>query len=116
MGQNLYEKVFDRHAVRRLTSGQHQLLMGLHLVHEVTSPQAFSMLRERGLGVAHPERTFATVDHIIPTHDQRTMGGACAPTASHLRWASTARQAAQPDSQRATPDEMMVKTREAKSV
>ena len=71
MGRNLYEKVFDRHAVRRLTSGQHQLLMGLHLVHEVTSPQAFSMLRERGLGVAHPERTFATVDHIIPTHDQR---------------------------------------------
>jgi 3-isopropylmalate/(R)-2-methylmalate dehydratase large subunit len=70
MGQTLYEKVFDAHAVRRLPSGQYQLLMGLHLVHEVTSPQAFSMLRERGLTVLHPERTFATVDHIIPTHSQ----------------------------------------------
>jgi 3-isopropylmalate/(R)-2-methylmalate dehydratase large subunit len=70
MGQTLYEKVFDAHAVRRLSTGQYQLLMGLHLVHEVTSPQAFSMLRERGLGVLHPERTFATVDHIIPTHSQ----------------------------------------------
>ena len=70
MGQTLYEKVFDRHTVRRLPSGQFQLLMGLHLVHEVTSPQAFSMLRERGLSVLHPERTFATVDHIIPTHSQ----------------------------------------------
>jgi 3-isopropylmalate/(R)-2-methylmalate dehydratase large subunit len=40
----------------------------LHLLHEVTSPQAFSSLDERGLSVAHPERTFATADHIIPTH------------------------------------------------
>ena len=71
MGQTLYEKVFDRHAVRRLPSGQYQLLMGLHLIHEVTSPQAFSMLRERGLHVLHPERTFATVDHIVPTHSQK---------------------------------------------
>jgi 3-isopropylmalate/(R)-2-methylmalate dehydratase large subunit len=70
MGQTLYEKVFEAHAVRRLASGQYQLLMGLHLIHEVTSPQAFSMLRERGLRVLHPERTFATVDHIIPTHSQ----------------------------------------------
>src|SRR5512147_1228715 len=70
MGKTLYEKVFDAHAVRRLESGQYQLLMGLHLVHEVTSPQAFEMLRDRGLTVLHPERTFATVDHIIPTHSQ----------------------------------------------
>jgi 3-isopropylmalate/(R)-2-methylmalate dehydratase large subunit len=70
MGRTLYDKVFDAHAVRRLPSGQHQLLMGLHLIHEVTSPQAFAMLRERGLRVPHPERTFATVDHIIPTHSQ----------------------------------------------
>jgi 3-isopropylmalate/(R)-2-methylmalate dehydratase large subunit len=71
MARTLYEKVFDRHTVRRLPSGQFQLFMGLHLVHEVTSPQAFEMLRDRGLGVLHPERTFATVDHIIPTHSQR---------------------------------------------
>jgi 3-isopropylmalate/(R)-2-methylmalate dehydratase large subunit len=67
MGKSLYEKVFDRHAVGTLASGQVQLLMGLHLVHEVTSPQAFDMLAQRGLGVLMPERTFATVDHIIPT-------------------------------------------------
>src|SRR5262249_55642440 len=49
---------------------QTQLLMGLHLIHEVTSPQAFSMLEERGLAVLFPARTFATVDHIIPTKSQ----------------------------------------------
>jgi 3-isopropylmalate/(R)-2-methylmalate dehydratase large subunit len=70
MGKTLYEKVFDRHTVAKLPSGQYQLLMGLHLVHEVTSPQAFSMLEERGLSVLHPERTFATVDHIVPTKSQ----------------------------------------------
>ena len=70
MGKSLYEKVFDSHAVGTLESGQTQLLMGLHLIHEVTSPQAFAMLRERGLSVLHPERTFATCDHIIPTKTQ----------------------------------------------
>src|SRR6185436_10795862 len=70
MAQTLYEKVFDRHTVRRLPSGQYQLFMGLHLVHEVTSPQAFSMLEERGLSVMYPDRTFATVDHIVPTKSQ----------------------------------------------
>ena len=67
MGKSLYEKVFESHTVRKLDSGQYQLLMGLHLVHEVTSPQAFAMLRERGLTVLRPDRTFATCDHIIPT-------------------------------------------------
>lgn len=70
MGKNLYQKVFERHAVRQLPSGSYQVLMGLHLIHEVTSPQAFSMIRDRGWKVMYPERTFATVDHIIPTHDQ----------------------------------------------
>jgi 3-isopropylmalate/(R)-2-methylmalate dehydratase large subunit len=70
MGQSLYEKVFDRHSVGPLESGQMQLLMGLHLIHEVTSPQAFSMLDEAGLPVLMPERTFATVDHIVPTSGQ----------------------------------------------
>ena len=67
MSKNLFEKVWDLHEVRRLPSGQSQLFIGLHLIHEVTSPQAFEMLRERSLKVLHPERTFATVDHIIPT-------------------------------------------------
>ncbi len=67
MGKNLLNKVWDLHAVRRLPSGEDQLFIGLHLVHEVTSPQAFAMLAERGLPVLHPERTFATADHIVPT-------------------------------------------------
>ena len=67
MGKNLYHKVFDKHSVGQLSSGQYQLFIGLHLIHEVTSPQAFSLIKERGLKVRHPERTFATVDHIIPT-------------------------------------------------
>ncbi|MGB8697864.1 MAG: 3-isopropylmalate dehydratase large subunit [Thermosynechococcaceae cyanobacterium] len=66
----LFDKVWDLHTVRVLPSGQTQLLIGLHLIHEVTSPQAFAMLRDRGLKVLFPERTVATVDHIVPTEDQ----------------------------------------------
>jgi 3-isopropylmalate/(R)-2-methylmalate dehydratase large subunit len=67
MGQSLLDKVWEAHTVRELPSGQTQLFIGLHLVHEVTSPQAFQMMREQSLTVLLPERTFATVDHIIPT-------------------------------------------------
>ncbi len=67
----LFEKVWKAHAVRTLPSGQTQLFVGLHLVHEVTSPQAFDMLRQHGWTVAFPERTFATVDHIVPTSSQK---------------------------------------------
>ena len=67
MGRTLLDKVWDAHTVRELPNGQTQLFIGLHLVHEVTSPQAFQMLAERGLSVRYPDRTFATVDHIIPT-------------------------------------------------
>ncbi len=71
MGKTLLQKVWERHAVRTLATGQTQLFIGLHLIHEVTSPQAFDMIRLRGDKVAFPERTFATVDHIVPTLDQR---------------------------------------------
>ena len=67
----LYNKIWDRHAVCELPTGYVQLFIGLHLIHEVTSPQACDMLRERGLDVAFPEQTIATVDHIIPTTTQR---------------------------------------------
>ena len=67
MGQNLFQKVWDQHVARVLPNGSAQVFIGLHLIHEVTSPQAFGMLRDLGLRVAHPERTFATVDHIVPT-------------------------------------------------
>ncbi len=70
MAENLFNKVWDLHKVKRLESGQDQLFIGLHLIHEVTSPQAFDMLRERGLKVLYPDRTFATVDHIVPTASQ----------------------------------------------
>ncbi|VVB60434.1 Isopropylmalate/citramalate isomerase large subunit [uncultured archaeon] len=66
-GKTLFEKVWDLHTVRQLPTGQTQLFVGLHFVHEVTSPQAFTMLKENNLKVAFPERTFATMDHIIPT-------------------------------------------------
>jgi len=66
----LYDKVWDRHKVTTLPNGQDQLFVGLHLIHEVTSPQAFGMLRERDLEVARPDLTHATVDHIVPTADQ----------------------------------------------
>lgn len=70
MAKNLFNKVWDRHKVRTLDTGQDQLFIGLHLIHEVTSPQAFEMLRERNLSVLYPDRTFATVDHIVPTASQ----------------------------------------------
>jgi 3-isopropylmalate/(R)-2-methylmalate dehydratase large subunit len=70
MGKTLLQKVWDLHTVRTLSTGQTQLFIGLHLVHEVTSPQAFDALRERGWKVARPDRTFATVDHIVPTRDR----------------------------------------------
>ncbi len=68
---NLLDKIWDAHAVRELPSGQTQLFIGLHLIHEVTSPQAFAMLREMQLPVRFPKRTLATVDHIIPTLSQQ---------------------------------------------
>ncbi|MBD2325489.1 3-isopropylmalate dehydratase large subunit [Alkalinema sp. FACHB-956] len=68
--RTLFDKVWDLHTVGTLPSGQTQLFIGLHLIHEVTSPQAFAMLRERNLQVMFPDRTVATVDHIIPTDNQ----------------------------------------------
>jgi 3-isopropylmalate/(R)-2-methylmalate dehydratase large subunit len=67
MARSLLDKVWDLHTVRELPGGQTQLFIGLHLIHEVTSPQGFQMLDEAGLSVLLPERTFATVDHIVPT-------------------------------------------------
>jgi 3-isopropylmalate/(R)-2-methylmalate dehydratase large subunit len=67
MPQSLFEKVWAAHTVGRLADGQTQLLVGTHLIHEVTSPQAFGMMRDLGLKVLMPHRTFATVDHIVPT-------------------------------------------------
>jgi 3-isopropylmalate/(R)-2-methylmalate dehydratase large subunit len=70
-GRTLYDKIWDSHTVDILPTGQTQLFVGLHLIHEITTAPAFDMLRENGYKVAFPERTFATVDHIVPT-DVRT--------------------------------------------
>jgi 3-isopropylmalate/(R)-2-methylmalate dehydratase large subunit len=70
MGQTLLQKIWDLHTVRQLPTGQTQLFIGLHLVHEVTTPQAFDALRTRGWKVARPDRTFATADHIVPTRER----------------------------------------------
>jgi 3-isopropylmalate/(R)-2-methylmalate dehydratase large subunit len=66
-GRTLYDKIWESHSVGTLPTGQTQLFIGLHLIHEITTAPAFDMLRENGMDVAFPERTFATVDHIVPT-------------------------------------------------
>lgn len=65
--KTLFEKIWERHVVIHQPGAPAILYIDLHLVHEVTSPQAFSGLRQRGLRVRRPERTVATVDHAIPT-------------------------------------------------
>ncbi len=67
--KTLFEKVWDAHVVTQDAGAPAVLYIDAHLVHEVTSPQAFAMLRERGLPVRRPDRTFATMDHAIPTRN-----------------------------------------------
>ena len=67
MGKTLFEKVWDAHVVAQDEGAPAILYIDAHLIHEVTSPQAFTMLRERGLQVRRPDKTFATMDHAIPT-------------------------------------------------
>ena len=68
--RTLFEKIWDQHIVTHEPSCPAVLYIDLHLVHEVTSPQAFQGLRDRGLKVRRPDRTLATVDHSIPTTDR----------------------------------------------
>jgi len=66
----LFDKVWDLHKVSSLPGGSDQIFIGLHLIHEVTSPQAFGALKDKNLTVKFPSRTVATVDHIVPTDNQ----------------------------------------------
>jgi len=66
----LFDKVWDLHKVSSLPGGSDQIFIGLHLIHEVTSPQAFGALKDKNLKVKFPTRTVATVDHIVPTDNQ----------------------------------------------
>ncbi|MDP9162334.1 MAG: 3-isopropylmalate dehydratase large subunit [Acidobacteriota bacterium] len=70
--RTLYDKIWDAHIVRSLSEGLSLLYIDLHLVHEVTSPQAFEGLRVAGRRVRQPQRTIATVDHNIPTEPRGT--------------------------------------------
>ena len=69
MQRTLFEKVWDSHIVNQQPDAPAILYIDLHLIHEVTSPQAFTGLRQRGLKVRRPDKTFATLDHSTPTHD-----------------------------------------------
>src|SRR5581483_9933826 len=69
MGRTLLDKVWESHLVRRGDGGPDLLYVDLHLVHEVTSPQAFEGLRLAGRRVRRPELTVATMDHNVPTGD-----------------------------------------------
>ena len=68
--RTLFDRVWDAHVVREVADGVALLYVDLHLVHEVTSPQAFAGLRHAGRSVRRPERTLATVDHNVPTGDR----------------------------------------------
>jgi 3-isopropylmalate/(R)-2-methylmalate dehydratase large subunit len=70
MPRTLFEKLWDAHVVRQPAAQPALLYIDLHLVHEVTSPQAFEALRENGRGVRRPDLTFATADHNVPTTDR----------------------------------------------
>ena len=70
MPHTIIEKLWDSHVVQEQPGAPALLYIDLHLVHEVTSPQAFQDLRERGLKVRRPDLTIATADHSIPTTDR----------------------------------------------
>jgi 3-isopropylmalate/(R)-2-methylmalate dehydratase large subunit len=72
--RTLYDKIFDDHVVDRQPDGTCLLYIDRHLVHEVTSPQAFEGLRMAGRPVRHPEKTLAVVDHNVPTSPDRKLG------------------------------------------
>ncbi len=69
-GKTLFDKIWDMHEVKTIEDGPSVLYIDRHLVHEVTSPQAFAGLKARGINVFRPQNTFATPDHNIPTINQ----------------------------------------------
>src|SRR5579863_6275479 len=74
--RTIVEKIWDSHVVSQQPGAPALLFIDLHLCHEVTSPQAFTLLRERGLKVRRPDLTLATMDHSTPTLTSQVFGGA----------------------------------------
>ncbi len=70
MSKTIFDKVWDEHVVRKIEDGPDVFFIDRHLIHEVTSPVAFLGLKNRGIGVLHPDKTFATADHNTPTINQ----------------------------------------------
>ena len=70
MGKTLFDKVWNQHVVREINDGPLVLYIDRHFIHEVTSPQAFTGLKEKGLQVFRPKQTIVTADHNVPTYDQ----------------------------------------------
>ena len=70
MAKTLFEKIWDKHLIASIDKSTNLVFIDLHLVHEVTSPQAFDSLRIAGRSVKHPELTLATVDHGVPTSNR----------------------------------------------
>ena len=70
MAKTLYDKIWDAHVVHEVAGESTVLYIDRHLVHEVTSPQAFEGLRDAGRRVRRPEMTLAVADHNVPTKDR----------------------------------------------
>ena len=70
MGKTLFDKVWDAHVVDTIENGPQVLYIDKHLIHEVTSPQAFNELKKRGIPIARPDKIVATADHNTPTINQ----------------------------------------------
>jgi 3-isopropylmalate/(R)-2-methylmalate dehydratase large subunit len=93
MAQTLFEKVWEQNIVRPETEDHPAILrIGLHLIHEVTSPQAFAALEARGLVVRRPDLTLATIDHSVPTLPARFDGQLPYVTEAAQRQVETLRQ------------------------
>lgn len=73
MSKTLYQKLWDSHVVEQIDNNTALLYIDVHMIHEVTSPQAFANLRKKKLRVPRVDRTFATTDHNVPTTDQYTI-------------------------------------------
>ena len=76
MAKTLFDKIWESHVVTEPPGEPALLFVDLHLIHEVTSPQAFTVLRERGIKVRRPDLTLATMDHSTPTRTEQVFGGA----------------------------------------
>ena len=70
MGKTLFDKIWDNHVVETIDNGPSVLYIDRHFIHEVTSPQAFKGIEERGVELFRPKQTIATADHNVPTLNQ----------------------------------------------